>query len=153
MCSLHTFLGLRSSRPGAARKSAACVEGRSHSCWLPPRRSTRAPSLVLGYAVRQAVEGAGRGGARTRRSCCRLPIACRATSHRGAVMMALLEGDRRQIERDQEILEQVLDDPDLGVQPMITLDQVQGSPIGLREAHAVLVGHDLAVTAGHEGLR
>src|SRR3989475_7017206 len=44
--------------------------------------------------------------------------------------------DRRQIERDQEILEQVLDDPDLVVQPMITLDQVQGRPIGLREARS-----------------
>src|SRR5205823_7811417 len=136
MCSLHTFLGLRSSRPGAARKSAACVEGRSHSCLLRPHKSTRARSLLLGYAVRQAVEGAGRGGARTRRSCCRLAMACRATSHRCAVMMALLEGDRRQIERDQEILEQVLDDPELVMQPMITLDQVQGRPIGLQIGRA-----------------
>src|SRR5881227_236994 len=126
MCSLHTFLGLRSSRPGAARKSAACVEGRSHSCLLRPHKSTRARSLLLGYAVRQAVEGAGRPGPARGGAAARLAMACRATSHRCAVMMALLEGDRRQIERDQEILEQVLDDPDLVVQPMITLDPAPG---------------------------
>src|SRR6266480_1811462 len=46
----------------------------------------------------------------------------------------LLEGDRGQIKRDEEVFEQVLDDADLIVQPVIAFQQMQCRPIRLREA-------------------
>jgi hypothetical protein len=73
------------------------------------------PELHLRAGVARRSPTVGAGVAATCPQVSRAPQVGTPTS---------LEGDRRQVERDQEVLEQVLDHTDLIVQPVIALEQV-----------------------------
>ena len=62
-----------------------------------------------------------------------------------------LEGNGRQVERDEKVLEEILDHTDLIMQAVIAFEQVQSGMITLRESDAVLIRHNFVAPSVNDG--
>src|ERR1700684_504518 len=76
-----------------------------------------------------------------------MSIAASPRASSGADMAPSLEGNGGQVERDEKVLEEILDHADLIMQAVIAFEQVQSGMITLRESDAVLIRHNFVTPA------